>query len=342
VYAYWEISPASLRDARAGLGENYKKTTQTLRMFDITGIDFDGSNANGQFDIDLDPKTQSRYIILPNDNAIVCADLGLRTANGFFFPLARSNVIATPSANESDCMETTWVKVRHKAGSKPCVVARAFSESTEHAIPQQPGAVSAQSDKGESEAGPTPGMDADTLAADRGQGAGAAPHAVRINESVPGTPKGGVASKGAPSPAGVKDKFPSFCLSFAGASEKTFFSADVSQPSSFPAYGADRLPSSADFANVSSSPVGGSERLIRGKDFFFHLDADLIVYGKAQPGARVTLNEQPVALGKDGSFSVRFALPDGMLGLDFRSQPPDGSDKKNISLTVGRSTTVHP
>jgi hypothetical protein len=313
-------------------------------MLDITGIDFDGSNARGQFDVALDPQAQSRYILLPNDNATLCADLGLKTTAGFFYPLARSNVIATPSANESDCLETTWMRVRHAQGSKPCVVARAFSESAEQCNVPQPGAVSPQTSDDE----PDAAMISDPAAAAFATAGASADDAAAMlipapgREVARGTRKSGGSLRIARSPAETAtNRIPFFEPQFAGASERILFPADMNRPTSFPAPGADHSASSPDIANVSSPAVGGSERPARGNDFFFHLDADLIVYGKAKPGAKVTLNERPLALEKDGSFSVRFALPDGMIGLDFQSQPPDGSEKKNISLTVGRSTTVH-
>ena len=343
VYAYWEISPSSLREVKSKLGEAYKNSIRTLRMLDITGIDFNGTNAKGQFDIDLDPKTQSRYVILPNDNATVCADLGLKTATGVFYPLARSNVISTPSANESDCMETTWVKVKHKQGSKPFVVARTFSLPPKQESAVQTSTAKAQTGEYEEEAGMTPARrnaDAlDTSTAER-TGETALPSA-RVQPKGPGeksptaAPTGHIGLR----PENVfneREIISSFITNHIDSSEEAAFSAGVATSSSF----------FADLADVSSAAIGGGgserQRLQQGKDFFLHLDADFIVYGKTKPGAAVTLDDQPLTLRQDGSFTVRFALPDGMVPLNFLGQSPDGSDKKNISLTVGRITTVLP
>lgn len=44
--------------------------------------------------------------------------------------------------------------------------------------------------------------------------------------------------------------------------------------------------------------------------------AELIVHGSADPRATVTIQGQPVALRADGSFSARFALPEGTQAID--------------------------
>ena len=90
VYAYWEIAPTTLQEAQSKLGPAFKKAIRTIRIFDVTGIDFNGANALNQFDVDVDSRVQSRYIILPNDNATLCADLGFRTRTGAFYQIARS------------------------------------------------------------------------------------------------------------------------------------------------------------------------------------------------------------------------------------------------------------
>lgn len=47
-----------------------------------------------------------------------------------------------------------------------------------------------------------------------------------------------------------------------------------------------------------------------GRDFHFQIDAELIVYGTTEPHAKVTLQGEPVTLRNDGTFTVRFSLPD--------------------------------
>jgi hypothetical protein len=61
------------------------------------------------------------------------------------------------------------------------------------------------------------------------------------------------------------------------------------------------------FSNVSS-PVPTAERK---NDFWFNVNAELVVYGATEPDATVTIGGRMIKLRPDGSFSYRFALPDG-------------------------------
>jgi hypothetical protein len=58
-----------------------------------------------------------------------------------------------------------------------------------------------------------------------------------------------------------------------------------------------------------SSPMGVVEQPPGG--FWFNVNAELVIYGATQPDATVTLGGRPVQLRPDGTFSCRFALPDG-------------------------------
>ena len=48
----------------------------------------------------------------------------------------------------------------------------------------------------------------------------------------------------------------------------------------------------------------------QGKDFHFQIDAELIVHVITEPNAKVTLQGEPVQVGRDGTCTVRFSLPD--------------------------------
>jgi len=96
---------------------------------------------------------------------------------------------------------------------------------------------------------------------------------------------------------------------------------------------------SADIAPGSSDTlVGGSQRK---RDFFFELNAELIVYGRTEPGAHVIMGDE-IELREDGTFTQRLALPEGVLPLDFCARSSDGSEQKFISLQVDKATIVYP
>jgi hypothetical protein len=60
-----------------------------------------------------------------------------------------------------------------------------------------------------------------------------------------------------------------------------------------------------------SSPRGAAEAGEQRRGFWLNVNAELVIYGGTEPGASVTLDGQPIQLRPDGTFSFRFALPDG-------------------------------
>jgi len=75
-----------------------------------------------------------------------------------------------------------------------------------------------------------------------------------------------------------------------------------------------------------------------GRDFHFQIDAELIVYGTTEPNARVTLQGEPVHLRSDGTFTVRFSLPDSRQIIPAVAASADGIEERTIVLAVERNT----
>ncbi len=74
------------------------------------------------------------------------------------------------------------------------------------------------------------------------------------------------------------------------------------------------------------------------RDFFFWLDARLVVFGGTDPSAKVTLKGADVKLRPDGTFSAVFELPDGLQGIPAVAESADGVEKRTIALTISRDT----
>ena len=88
---------------------------------------------------------------------------------------------------------------------------------------------------------------------------------------------------------------------------------------------------------VTSFGSGGFS-LGRVRKFWFQLDAELIVYGATEPNARVTLQGEPVKLRPDGTFTMRFSLPDSRQIIPAVATSPDGIEERTIVLAVERNT----
>lgn len=96
-----------------------------------------------------------------------------------------------------------------------------------------------------------------------------------------------------------------------------------------------RRPMSAPmFAQISSNTLGG----VRG--FEFAVEAEMIVYGTADPDASVTLAGEPVKLSADGTFEVRLPLPDRRQVLPVVACSRDGTEQRTTVVAIERNTKV--
>lgn len=84
-----------------------------------------------------------------------------------------------------------------------------------------------------------------------------------------------------------------------------------------------------------SSPFGGGER---AKKSWFNVNAELIVYGATEPDAEVKLGGRVIRLRPDGTFSYRFALPDGEFTLPVQAVSADRTDRRGAELRFSRHT----
>lgn len=85
----------------------------------------------------------------------------------------------------------------------------------------------------------------------------------------------------------------------------------------------------------ASSPFGGMERK---KSFWFNVNAELIIYGATEPDATVTIGSRQIKLRSDGTFSYRFALPDGKYDLPVIAVSVDRADGRCADLAFSRRT----
>lgn len=108
VHAYWEVTPERLEREKAWFGWGSKLS---LRIFDITGVQFDGSNALAYVDQEVSERTGNWYFDLGRPSHSFCADLGLLSPEGRFLTLARSNYITTPRDGVSEAVDEEWMLV---------------------------------------------------------------------------------------------------------------------------------------------------------------------------------------------------------------------------------------
>jgi hypothetical protein len=74
------------------------------------------------------------------------------------------------------------------------------------------------------------------------------------------------------------------------------------------------------------------------KKFFFDIDARLVVFGRTDPSAHLTLGNDPVSLKPDGTFAMWFSLPDSRQIIPAVATSADGVEERTIVLAVERNT----
>jgi len=90
---------------------------------------------------------------------------------------------------------------------------------------------------------------------------------------------------------------------------------------------------------ISSGAVSSfSKREEKKRGFFLVVDTELIVYGVTMPDAKLTIQGVPKKLNPDGTFSARFALPDGKQVIPVKAISSDDIDEITITPIVSKET----
>jgi hypothetical protein len=114
IHAYWELTAEDLARVKRQLGEGQGRAKPVLRFYDITSIEFDGTNAHSYFDVEIDLGTKNWYVPLWSPEKSYIADLGFKRADGEYLAIARSSVAHTPRAWPSTRVETRYMNVREE------------------------------------------------------------------------------------------------------------------------------------------------------------------------------------------------------------------------------------
>ena len=239
LHTYWEITDDRLHEAEQFFGNEWSRTITILRVYDVTGVSFNGENAKTQFDVELSGGAESWYINVNSPNTEFVIDILRVAPSGRIFVLARSNPVTTPRDGMSDILDEEWMNLDF---DKMYALSGGFKI----------GATSAE-----------------------------------MSEM-------------------MRQRLKSDISSWGGSGAVSSF--------------------------------GGSPVAVKRRGFWFMLDCELIVYGATEPDAKVTMQGHPVHLRPDGTFTVRFALPDGTQKIETTAKSADGVEERTITPTVGRNT----
>ncbi len=84
----------------------------------------------------------------------------------------------------------------------------------------------------------------------------------------------------------------------------------------------------------ASSPVKQAVE----KGFWLVADTELIVYGATEPDAELTVQGKSIKLRPDGSFTLRFALPNGQQVIPIEAVSRDKTESRKITPIVSKET----
>jgi len=239
IHAYWEVTAQSLNRLGEQLKDAFFNAKRILRVYDVSHIIFDGTNAHRFFDIEINPEANNWYIDTGGPGRSWCVDIGLRLPTGEFIKIARSNTIYTPLEGPSWITDEEWM------------------------VPEE------------------------MFARLYGMGFGL----------------------GRSSPVGK---------AWQERIKRALFSGILASPG----------------ITSVASPV----KIPKVRKFWLNVNTELIVYGATEPDAKVTVQGREIRLRPDGTFSLRFALPDGKQVIPVQGTSSDGIDTITITPIVTKET----
>jgi hypothetical protein len=89
---------------------------------------------------------------------------------------------------------------------------------------------------------------------------------------------------------------------------------------------------------VSSFGSGALRAPEKERGFRLWVAAELIIYGATEPDARLTVQGKEMKLRGDGSFSMRFALPDGKIEIPVTAVSADRIEERTIETSVDKKS----
>lgn len=241
LHSYWEVTRGTWERLKNELQDNFYAAKRVIRVYDVSQVIFNGSNAHRYFDIEVNSEANSWYIDTSGPGRSWCADYGLRLENGKFITIVRSNIVQTPLDGPSWITDEEWM------------------------IPD------------------------DMFGRLYGMGFGL----------------------GQSSPVGK---------AWQERVKQVLFSGVLASPG----------------ITSMSSPT----KAPKGRKFWLVVDCELIVYGATEADAKVTVQGRPIALRPDGTFTLRFALPDGKQIIPVKAVSAGKIEEQTITPIVTRETNT--
>jgi hypothetical protein len=116
MYVYWEVRDDAIRSARDRLGSGGRDAWLSLRVYDITGRIFDGTNAHSYFDTKVERTDRQWFFTIGKPTSTHCVEIGMKSREGYFQRIARSGRVDFPRAEPATPGPVEWLSVHASTG----------------------------------------------------------------------------------------------------------------------------------------------------------------------------------------------------------------------------------
>lgn len=113
MFLYWEVTDEGIARACRGLGVDVdsNEVWLNLRVHDVTGLLFDGTNSHSHRDIGVSRTQRQWFLNVGKPTSWHCAEVGLMNRQGRFEPIARSGRIDFPRRERAPEQPIQWMRV---------------------------------------------------------------------------------------------------------------------------------------------------------------------------------------------------------------------------------------
>ncbi len=116
LFVYWEVTDDGIARAREALGPGGPGAWLNLRVYDVSGRIFDGTNAHDDFDQRVERDIRQWFFTIGKPTSTAVVEIGLLSDEGYFVRIARSGRAEFPRREPVAGGEVEWLTVRTARG----------------------------------------------------------------------------------------------------------------------------------------------------------------------------------------------------------------------------------
>ncbi len=275
--------------------------------------------------IQINPEARNWYVAADKAGASYVAEIGYLTADGSWQTIVASNETSTPSDVFSEIATTEFATVPFHLNFQRLVemvkATMATGESLIEALSKLQGeGRRSASDLNDEQRGVLGALVGEDLASRIGMGSAEIDQLLRKHLEETVSSGSAIAEKGRLMELLLQSE------SSWGGGESSLFGAS---------WGAAAGWSGSVGSSWSAQPFGASAE----RQFFMHVNAEVIFYGGTHPDATVWIDGKQVPLQPDGTFRYHFKFPDGNYQIPIVAQSPDKVEQRSATLSLDRDTT---